>query len=159
MSAPTGLVLRPMSQEEYVAYRADAEHDYAQHVARAGDLDPVAAARRAADDYARLLPDGLASPAQHLWTAEVAGEPVGLGWIELRTRASGLPAWVYDVQVRPERRGQGWGRALMEALHAAAAGLGAESVALNVFGHNAPAIALYDSLGYVVTSQQMRLGL
>ena len=30
-----------------------------------------------------------------------------------------------------------------------------ERLGLNVFGTNTPAIALYDSLGYTVTSQQM----
>ncbi|NYE34940.1 ribosomal protein S18 acetylase RimI-like enzyme [Nocardioides cavernae] len=154
-----GLSLRPMTPEEYVAYRAVAEDDYAQHVGRAGDLDAHTAARRASEEYDTLLPDGLASTGQHLWTAVVAGEAVGLGWIELRDRASGTSAWVYDVRVEAEHRGRGLGRALMQSLHAAAHEMGAASVALNVFGHNTPAIALYESLGYTVTAQQMRLDL
>jgi ribosomal protein S18 acetylase RimI-like enzyme len=44
----------------------------------------------------------------------------------------------------------------MEALHEQARELGATTIALNVFGHNATAIRLYDSLGYAVTAQQMR---
>ena len=93
----------------------------------------------------------------HLWTAVTgAGEVVGLGWLELRRKASGVSAWVYDVHLDADRRGQGLGRQLMEALHERARELGATTIALNVFGHNTAAIRLYDSLGYAVTAQQMR---
>ncbi len=94
----------------------------------------------------------------HFWTA-LAGdedEPVGLGWVELRRRPSGVSAWIYDIEVEAGRRGEGLGRAILEALHDAARGLGATTMALNVFGHNTAAIRLYDSLGYAVTAQQMK---
>ena len=150
--------LRPMTQGEYVAYRAHSEHDYAQEMAASGQLDLGAAVKRATVEFAELLPDGPDSPGMHLWTAETGDPPVtvGVGWIELRQRASGVSGWVYDVQVDAAQRGQGLGRALMQALHDAARDLGATSISLNVFGHNTTAIHLYDSLGYVVTAQQMK---
>ncbi|WP_297624823.1 GNAT family N-acetyltransferase [Nocardioides sp.] len=150
--------LRPMTQEEYAAYRAGAEREYAEDMAASGQLDLAAAVERSAAQYAELLPDGLDSPGMHLWTAETGdpAEPVGLGWIELRRRRAGVSAWIYDIHVDAARRGEGLGRGIMEALHDAARGLGATSVALNVFGHNATAIHLYESLGYAVTAQQMK---
>lgn len=150
--------LRPMTQEEYDVYRARSEQDYAHEMAASGQLDLDAAVKRSTVEFAELLPDGLDSPGMHLWTAETGdpSEPAGLGWIELRQRTSGVSAWVYDVEVDAARRGQGLGRELMEALHAAARELGATSISLNVFGHNTTAIHLYDSLGYAVTAQQMR---
>ena len=150
--------LRPMTQEEYATYRAGSERAYAQEIAASGQLDLEAAEKRSALEFAELLPDGLDSPRMHLWTAEagVPAEPVGLGWIELRQRASGSTAWVYDISVDAARRGQGLGRAVMEALHEAARDLGATSISLNVFGHNTTAIHLYESLGYAVTAQQMK---
>ena len=150
--------LRPMTQQEYAAYRARSEHDYAQEMAAAGELHLDAAVKRSAVEFAELLPDGLDSPGMHLWTAETGDptETAGVGWIELRQRASGVSAWVYDVKVDAARRGQGLGRGLMEALHDAARELGATSISLNVFGHNTTAIHLYDSLGYAVTAQQMK---
>ena len=72
------------------------------------------------------------------------------------THASGVSAWVYDISVDADRRGQGLGRELIDALHAAARDLGATSMALNVFGHNTTAIRLYETSGYAVTAQQMR---
>ncbi|MCY7401383.1 MAG: GNAT family N-acetyltransferase [Nocardioides sp.] len=150
--------LRPMTQEEYDAYRVRSEQEYAQQITDSGQLDLEAASKRSAVEFAELLPDGLASPGMHLWTAE-AGDTsaaVGLGWIELRRRSSGVSAWIYDIHLDASRRGEGLGRALMEALHDAARGLGATTMALNVFGHNTAAVRLYDSLGYAVTAQQMK---
>lgn len=150
--------LRPMTDEEFATYRAGAERAYALEMAASGQLDLAAAEKRSALEYAELLPDGLDSARMHLWTAEAGdpAEPVGLGWIELRERSSGVTAWVYDVAVDAEQRGRGLGRALMEALHDAARDLGATSISLNVFGHNTTAIHLYESLHYAVTAQQMK---
>lgn len=152
-----GLVLRPMTQHEYDSYRARSVQDYAGEIAGARGLDAADAVATAEGEFAELLPDGLASPGMHLWTAVTGdGEAVGLGWLELRRKASGVSAWVYDVRLDADRRGQGLGRQLMEALHEQARELGATTIALNVFGHNTAAIRLYDSLGYAVTAQQMR---
>ena len=83
-----------MTQEEYVTYRAGSERAYALEMAASGQLDLEAAEKRSALEFAELLPDGLDSPRMHLWTAEAGdpAEPVGLGWIELRQRASGSTA-------------------------------------------------------------------
>lgn len=147
-----------MTREVYDAYRARSQREYAQQIADSGQLDLDAATKRSAVEFAELLPDGLDSPGMHLWTAQVGDtdEPVGLGWVEIRRRSAGVSAWIYDIQVDEGRRGEGLGRALMEALHDAARGLGATTMALNVFGHNTAAIRLYDSLGYAVTAQQMK---
>lgn len=44
----------------------------------------------------------------------------------------------------------------MRAAENFARGLGATGLSLHVFGHNVPAIRLYEDLGYTVTSQNMR---
>lgn len=152
------LRLRAMTQEEYDDYRVRSQQEYAQDIADSRQLDLETALEQSATEFAELLPDGLASPGMHLWTAVSVdnAEPVGLGWLQLRQRPTGVSAWIYDIRVDASRQGQGWGRALMEALHDAARELGATSIALNVFGHNTTAISLYDSLGYAVTAQQMK---
>ena len=151
-----GLVLRPMTQLEYDSWRAQSVQDYAADIATSRDLDPESAMAQSAGEFAQLLPDGLASTDMHLWTAVVDEEPVGMAWIELRQRASGVSAWVYDISVDADHRGRGLGRGLLDALHAAARDLGATSMALNVFGDNTTAIRLYETSGYAVTAQQMR---
>jgi len=148
--------LRPMTEEEYVVWREQSVRDYAVDIAKSRDLEPAAAVAQSAGEFAELLPDGLASKDMHLFTAVVDDEPVGMGWFELRQRAAGVSAWIYDISVDPDRRGQGLGRGLLDALHDAARRVGATSMTLNVFGDNATAIRLYESSGYAVTSQQMR---
>lgn len=150
------LLLRPMTQEEYVVWREESVREYAAEIATSRDLDPASAAAQSAGEFAQLLPDGLASPDMHLWTALVDDESVGIGWFELRERASGVSAWIYDIRVDSARRGQGLGRDLLDALHDAARDLGATSMTLNVFGDNPTAIRLYETSGYTVTAQQMR---
>jgi ribosomal protein S18 acetylase RimI-like enzyme len=145
-----------MTQEEYVGWRERSVREYAAEIAVARDLDPEAATAQSAAEFAELLPDGLASPGMHLWTAVVGDEPVGMGWFELRQRASGVSAWIFDISVDQGHRGKGHGRALLDALHDAARALGATSMTLNVFGDNATAIRLYESSGYAVTAQQMK---
>ena len=152
-----------MNEDEFLAFGERSRRDYAIELVASDALAPEAAAERTAEEFARLLPDGLASPGMHLWTALIGGtagdddaeQPVGHGWLELRHTPSGVSAWVFDVHLDEDRRGQGFGRQMMEALHDAARGLGATTIGLNVFGHNTAAVGLYDSLGYRVTSQQM----
>lgn len=145
-----------MTQTEYDAWRERSVREYAADIATSRDFDPDAAAAQSAGEFAQLLPDGLASPDMHLWTAVVDQESVGIGWFELRQRASGVSAWIFDIGVDEARRGQGLGRGLLDALHDAARGLGATSMTLNVFGDNPAAIRLYDTSGYTVTAQQMK---
>lgn len=150
------VTLRAMTQEEYVVWRERSVREYAVEIATSRDLDPDAAVAQSAGEFAQLLPDGLASKDMHLFTATVGDEAVGIGWFELRQRASGVSAWIYDIRVDSGRRGQGLGRGLLDALHDAARELGAASMTLNVFGDNPTAIRLYETSGYTVTAQQMR---
>ena len=70
-------------------------------------------------------------------------------------RATGVAAldgdWVgfRSIEVAPEHRRQGLGVAVMAALVEASAERGATTAYLQVLGGNAPALALYDGLGFV----------
>jgi ribosomal protein S18 acetylase RimI-like enzyme len=159
LTVPEALELRPMTEVEFTAYEERSRAQYAAQIVAAGELAPDAAAERAEADFARLLPEGSATPDAHLWTVLRRGEPVGVGWIGLHRHESGIAAWIYDVEVVESHRGQGLGRQLMVALHEEGLRLGAASMGLNVFGHNEPALRLYRSLGYTVTSTTMKLEL
>ncbi len=103
------LRLRPMTQEEYDDYRDRSQQEYAQDIADSRQLDLETALEQSAAEFAQLLPDGLASPGMHLWTALSVdtAEPVGLGWLRLRTRSSGVSAWIYDIRVVASDGGRG----------------------------------------------------
>ncbi len=113
MAEPSRVRLRPMTQDEYVAWREQSVRDYAADIATSRDLEPAAAEAQSAGEFAQLLPDGLASPGMHLWTAVVdegAGdEAVGIGWFELRQRASGVSAGSTTSASTPPGGVRGWG--------------------------------------------------
>jgi GNAT superfamily N-acetyltransferase len=92
--------------------------------------------------------------------AERNGHPVGLlTWLVDRGGGSsdlGPPsrvvasAEIRAVAVQPRSRGQGVGRAMFEAAHVALAAAGVRATWLVTTNDNAPAIHLYESLGYRV---------
>jgi GNAT superfamily N-acetyltransferase len=87
---------------------------------------------------------------------EATGEPVGTVWLGLRPPAA---AFVYDVHLRPEARGQGLGRAAMEAAAAWCRTRGIRVLGANVQGSNVAARAMYESLGYRPVVEELALPL
>jgi ribosomal-protein-alanine N-acetyltransferase len=64
-------------------------------------------------------------------------------------RSLGPEAEVITLAVAPAARRRGLGRALVETAAAAVAAGGAEALFLEVAADNAPALALYESTGFV----------
>ena len=125
----------------------------------ASGLQPEAEARRdAARVFAEQLPDGRDTEHHHVLRVQDpdAGATVGSLWLRVRPGAGEVEGYVFDVELLPAARGLGLGRATMLAAHETARALGATVMRLNVFGHNAPAIALYESLGYEVADVSMQ---
>lgn len=79
--------------------------------------------------------------------AEIDGEPCGVIWGVIRSPKE-TTANVYKMWVSPDARGLGVGRALLETIINWSREQGMESVTLGVYTSNAPAIALYKSLGF-----------
>jgi ribosomal protein S18 acetylase RimI-like enzyme len=144
-----------MTDEQYRDYRDTAEDGYAKQIAESGLMAWPDAVQKASDDFARMLPDGLATTDNHLWTAYDDAE-VGILWLRIEARSDGRRAFVGDVSVRENVRRRGYGEAIMTAAEALSRDLGATTIALNVFGNNVGARALYEGLGYETTSVQMR---
>jgi ribosomal protein S18 acetylase RimI-like enzyme len=152
----TTVRLEPMTPDQYHAYRATAEEDYAEAIRDSGTMGAEEARAKSAADYASLLPAGLDTPGQHLFTVYDDAEPVGMLWLEFTDHSQGTTAFVYDVSVHEDLRRRGYGRAIMLAAEAECRARGAVSIGLNVFGPNVAARRLYESLGFEVTSTQMK---
>lgn len=58
------------------------------------------------------------------------------------------------LAVDPAAQGRGYGRCLMEFLHAATRPRGTKKIRLKVHPHNVRAIALYESMGYKFTGEE-----
>jgi len=149
-------VTRPMTEAEYEVWLGHAIELYGHELAESGRATPEAAQAESARQFAELLPDGVNTEGMVLLAGESEGEVVGRVWVSM-PRPPDRPdsAWVYNVEVEPEHRGKGYGRALMRAAEAETTRRGVAKIGLNVFGGNDVAINLYESLGYRVTAQQM----
>ena len=68
--------LEPMTEEQYVDYRATAEIDYGRNIAASGAMPESEARAKAAEDFARLVPDGVGSEGHRFFSAyDVAATP------------------------------------------------------------------------------------
>lgn len=76
--------------------------------------------------------------------------PDGIGVLRFRLSiwTEGLECYVAELYVVPERRGNGLGRALMEAALELARDRGADYMDLNTGEHDVAARALYERLGF-----------
>jgi len=151
-------VLVPMRPMHYPAWVEASVRGYAELNIASGRWPQEGAIERSRAEFERLLPQGLATPDQHIceiWSIDGA-RTVGALWIALQRHLAGIGAYVFDVKVLPEHRRQGHARRALVALESFAAGLGATSVGLHVHAHNAGARALYESLGYGVTGLNMQ---
>lgn len=88
--------------------------------------------------------DELHNPGAVYAAAEAGGKTVGYGGM----RGAAGEFYIDNIAVSPEYRRRGIGRALTAYLIAAAKKAGSEFISLEVRPSNAPAIALYESLGF-----------
>jgi ribosomal protein S18 acetylase RimI-like enzyme len=153
--------LDPMTGAEYAAWLAPVVRHYAESHVEAGNWSPQEALQQSADAFRTLLPQGVHTEDNHLYTVRetAGGAAVGFLWIGMKTRANAIDAFVYDVGVDEAYRGKGYGRATMAAGVTRARELGAATMSLHVFGGNTTARALYSSLGFVETDVSMTLPL
>ena len=142
----------PMTDAEFDDFVSGQVEEYAGELAAAG-MTEEAAAKQSREQMAQLIPDGLASPGMHFFTARVGDEGVGSLWLCTLEPM----AFVYDVVVEESQRRKGYGAAIMNAGAIWSRDQGHAVLGLNVFAHNPGARALYDKLGYRVTQDYRAL--
>jgi GNAT superfamily N-acetyltransferase len=126
--------------------------------ATADDLDEICAMIRELAEYERAADEAVfdrdelgrhlfgPDPAAHVLIATTDGGVVaGMAlWFPTFSTWVGRPGvWLEDLFVRPEHRGTGLGRALLDAVR----GLTDDRVEWNVLDWNEPAIGFYRSIG------------
>ena len=149
--------LLPMTKDEFEAYLTGAIKNYADEKVKAGNWPSEGALQRSERDYLSLLPKGVASKDQHLFSLKDTdtGQNVGMIWFAVREQAGQQTAFIYDFSVDEAFRGKGYGKAALVELEQKVKALGVTSISLHVFGHNRAAWTLYEKLGYEVTNVNM----
>ena len=141
-----GLAGRPMTAGEFAEWRAESVAGFAADLADSGTLSAADAATSAATQSDALLPAGLDTRDHTFLCLCADGEVVATNW--LAHHFSPGISWVYAVETHEGQRGKGYGRAAMVIGEQATLAAGDTHLALNVFGHNAVAISMYEAMGY-----------
>lgn len=144
-----------MSTEQFEQWQGRSIRSYADDLAKSTGWPLEAALNKARQQFAALLPAGMGT--DKTWIrliVDEAGVQAGDLWVGPDSERAGV-AWVYDIEIMQERRGQGFGGAAMIAVESLVKDAGETEIMLNVFGFNEPARRLYDSLGYSVVATVM----
>jgi ribosomal protein S18 acetylase RimI-like enzyme len=152
-------VLSPMTPAGFAAYLQSSIVGYAEENVAAGRWPTEGALARSRHEIETLLPQGLATPDNHLFDIrEGPGDDsavVGFLWFGIEAPRGLRSAFVYDVGIDAAWQRRGHATRAFLALEGLVLALGVHRIGLHVFGHNTGAQALYASLGYGVTGLNM----
>jgi ribosomal protein S18 acetylase RimI-like enzyme len=145
-----------MTEQDFQDFYERSIRDYADEKTKAGNYQPEEALGRSRREYEELLPDGLASKDQYLYSIveDVSGQKVGILWVAVNHR--GQPAaFIFDIEIYEAFRRRGYAEQAFLRLEEKMKALGMTKIGLHVFGHNHAAQALYNKLGYEITNIHM----
>ena len=146
--------LIPMTQTEFEAFLAHAIPEYASDHVRTGHWTEAESLEKSRKEFEEVLPQGLNTENNFLYTLVDDNEAVGLIWLNVKTHPS-KSGFIYDVFVEERFRGKGYGKRLMLLLEEKAREMELKSLSLHVFGSNHVARKLYETIGYETTNVMM----
>ncbi len=149
--------LVPMTRTEFDKFLSAEIEEYAQEHVKAGNWHSAEAIRLSKEEHDKLLPNGLASPNQHLYSIQEtdSGSNIGLIWFASQQQGLNHYAFIYDFRIDEAQRGKGYGKQALLAIEEKVRALGLDTISLHVFGHNQVAQSLYEKVGYEVTNVHM----
>jgi ribosomal protein S18 acetylase RimI-like enzyme len=140
-----------MSQPEFDLFLERTIPEYAQDKVRAGNWTEAESLERSRKEFAELLPEGLNTKDNFLYTLHDDNQTVGMIWIKV-DRPS---AFIYEVYIEEKFRGRGIGKSIKLLLEEKAREMGLATLKLHVFGSNHVARKLYETVGYEITNINM----
>jgi ribosomal protein S18 acetylase RimI-like enzyme len=140
-------------QKDYETFLEHAVQEYADDHVRNGNWSADEALEKSRKDFEHHLPNGIHTPNQYIWSiVDESNHKIGVLWVQLKE----AKAFIFDFIIDREYRGKGYGKQALTAMDEKLKSMGAESVALHVFGDNMSAQALYKKMGFEVTDMHMR---
>ena len=147
----------PLTKEEYQSYINTVIDELPKEFIRAGVRDQKKAIRQTKEQIERILPNGLETPNNFLYSIldKVTSNKVGILWYEIREKEGIKHAFICDISINKNHRRKGYGTQAFQVLEKEVKNKGLSSIKLHVFGHNKLAIKLYKKLGYKATNVLM----
>jgi RimJ/RimL family protein N-acetyltransferase len=147
--------LVPMTQAEFDVYIERLISEYAADNVRAGYWTDAEALERSRKQTESLLPQGLQTKDHYLYTLYDGDTSVGVIWLHAEMNRPVKGGFIFDVEIKEEFRGKGYGKQIMSLIEEKARRLGLKKMGLHVFGYNEAARKLYESVGYEISSLNM----
>ena len=147
--------LVPMTQSEFEAFIEHIIPDYAADKVRAGHWSEDEALEKSRKQTESLLSQGLQTKDHFLYTLYDGEEAVGMIWLRAELDRPVKSGFIFDVEIKEEFRGKGYGKQAMLLIEEKARELGIRRMGLNVFAYNDVAKNLYEGIGYKVSSMNM----
>jgi ribosomal protein S18 acetylase RimI-like enzyme len=145
--------LEPIQQEDFERFLEREIVNYAADHVRNGNWSPEEALDRSRKSFESLLPDGIHSKNQYIWSIlDEENNKVGVLWVQVKDQK----AFIYNFVIDEALRGQGFGKQALAAMDAKLKSMDVQSVALHVFGDNVSAQGLYKKMGFEITGIHMR---
>jgi ribosomal protein S18 acetylase RimI-like enzyme len=149
------ITFRNMTDIEFIEYEKQAIVSFAEDKKNAENLSDEDALKLAAEAYQELLPKGLNSPEQFLYSILLGDSVIGMLWLAEKKSGHKKIAFVYDFLIDEKFRGKGFGRESLTLLDFHAKSMGFSAIKLHVFEHNTYARSLYEKVGYATTGRSM----
>ncbi len=149
--------LVPMRAETFARYKAAEVASFAEDNVSCGRWLAEGALARSLAEFDELLPQGAATPHNHLLEILESehGPDVGSLWFAVEEREGQKIAFIYDIQVKAEFRRRGHAKRALAELEPMVKALGLARISLHVSGRNPEAQALYGQLGFAVMGISM----
>jgi ribosomal protein S18 acetylase RimI-like enzyme len=139
-----------MTEAEYELWRRASIIGYASESVISGRWTREEADSRSEQEFARLLPGGLATPDNFLYSIvdDQASGPVGIIWFAVVQEGEKRHVFVYDFEILERYRRRGYGTLALQRLDDRVRAMGLKTISLHVFEHNMAARDLYTKAGY-----------
>lgn len=146
------LSLEIIQQEDFDKFLETEIRNYANDHVRNGNWPAEGAFERSRQEFESLLPDGIHTEDQHLWSILDGDRKIGVLWVQVK----GKNAFIYDFVIDEEFRGKGYGKQALTAMDERLRAMSVDSVGLHVFGDNTVAQELYKKMGFEIAGLHMR---
>ena len=149
--------IQKMTEVRFEEFKKYSQASFAEDLAKAQGSSVAEALKNAAEQFERLVPNGVKTDGQFFYDVieQSSGKSVGYLWLGTRNSLGRKIISINDIFVSPETRGRGYGKQLMSLVDNGAKKAGAVQIRLHVFASNKIARGLYESSGYEVSSLDM----
>jgi RimJ/RimL family protein N-acetyltransferase len=147
------VTLEPIQQEDFERFLEREIGNYANDHVRNGNWPAEGALERSRKEFESLLPNGIHSKDQFLWSIlDAEKRKIGVLWVQVKDQR----AFIYDFVIDETFRGKGFGKQALMAMDQKLKSMNVESVGLHVFGDNVKAQELYKKMGFEITGIHMQ---